>query len=151
MRTKFLIFIFSVTGGVLYSDIIETLLNAQWQFISISGIISLDGILGVCSALKSKSFKTSKTFTVLYKIGALNTLLAVVLSVEKGFPVASFLSEMIILPIIIFQLISIVKHLNLLKIISGPIADKILSNIDQHKNYSLNKNKSSSEFTEEIN
>jgi phage-related holin len=60
-------------------------------------------------------------------------LLGTVLVIERGFPFASFLSEAVILPILVFQLISIIKNLNRLGFINGELADKILSKIDNHK------------------
>jgi hypothetical protein len=60
-------------------------------------------------------------------------LLAVVLTIEKGFPFASFLSEAVLLPIISFSLISALKNMQILGLIENSLLNEILSKIDKHK------------------
>ncbi|MDB0602372.1 phage holin family protein [Tenacibaculum maritimum] len=131
MKTKLIITLFA--GGAIFSDLIALLLNSKYQFISIAAVVILDLLFGVVKALKLKNFETKKTFKAVFMLVAFWGLLATVLTIEKGFPFASFLSEAILLPILVFQLISILKNMQLVGLINNTTLTKILSNIDRHK------------------
>lgn len=133
MKTKTLILLISSIFGGLYAEAIDMILTDKWQFISIALVVILDAALGITRALLQKQFETKKAFKGVYMLVVFWCILAVLLSLEKGFPYASFLSEAILLPICVFQIISIVKNAHLLGIISGSLADRILLNIDKHK------------------
>ncbi|WP_431166328.1 phage holin family protein [Tenacibaculum halocynthiae] len=131
MQLKFLLFL-GVTGGV-FSGLINMLLEDKNQFVAIFAVVVIDMIFGVLQALKSGTFQTKKSVKALYRIGAFWWLLATVLIIEDAFSFASFLSEAILLPILVFQLISVLKNMSLLGIISNALLLKILKNIDTHK------------------
>ena len=122
----------SLAGGIL-SELISTLLTAKYQFIAIMAVVILDAVFGIAKAFKLGNFETKKTFKAIYMLVAFWLLLSVVLFIEKGFPFASFLSEAVLLPILLFQLASILKNLQLLGLIENSTLTKILSNIDKHK------------------
>lgn len=131
MKTQILIF--ATFLGTIFSELISDLLENKYQFIAILAVVFLDLVLGVSKAIKNGSFKTSKAFKSVFMLSAFWFLLATILFVEKAYPFASFLSEAILLPIILFQLISIIKNMHLLGLINGNLADKLLQNIDKHK------------------
>ncbi|WP_435263431.1 phage holin family protein [Tenacibaculum sp. nBUS_03] len=131
MQLKFLLFL-GVAGGV-FSGLINMLIKEQNQFVAIFAVVVIDMIFGVIQALKSGTFQTKKSVKALYKIGAFWWLLATVLIIEDAYSFASFLSEAILLPILVFQLISVLKNMSLLGIISNVLLLKILKNIDTHK------------------
>ena len=131
MKTKILIYAFSF--GAITSQWVEMLIDAQDQFISIFFVVLLDATFGILKAFKLKNFQTKKTFKAVYMLVGFWLLLATVLTIEKGFPFASFLSEAILLPIILFQLISALKNMHLLGLIENSTLTKILANIDKHK------------------
>lgn len=132
--SKLIILIFSGTIGALYAELIDMVVTDRWQFISILLVVLLDSVLGISLALKRKIFEVKKAFKGVLMLSVFWAILGVLLTIERGFPYASFLSEAILLPIIVFQLISIIKNANLLGIITGSLADKILENIDNYKN-----------------
>lgn len=131
MKTKLLIYAFSM--GIVFSDLIQMILNEKDQFIAIFFVVVLDTILAMIKAYRDSSFQTNKAFKSVVRLVLFWGLLATVLTIEKAFIFASFLSEAIILPILLFQLMSIVKNLNLLGFINGDLATRILSKIDNHK------------------
>lgn len=131
MKTKLLIYAFSF--GAITSQWIEMLIDAQHQFIAIFFVVLLDATFGILKAFKLKNFETKKTFKAVYMLVGFWGLLATVLTIEKGFPFASFLSEAILLPILLFQLVSTLKNMQLLGLIHNATFTKILSNIDKHK------------------
>lgn len=123
----------SASTGAIFSGLITNLVDNKGQFLAIGAVVVFDLVVGVGKALYESDFETKKAFKGVFMLVAFWGLLATVLTIEDGFPVASFLSEAILLPIIIFQLISIVKNLHLVGLISGPLLDRLLINIDKHK------------------
>lgn len=109
------------------------------MFEAITWVVVIDFIAGVSVAFKFHKFETQKALKVVYYLATYWILLAMVLQVEKGFPSAFWLSEAIIMPILVFQVISILKNLGLLGIIQNPLLSQILEKIDQHKNTKANE------------
>jgi len=133
MHTKQILLVLASSLGALYAETIEMFLNEKWQFIAILMVVLVDAILGISRAFMHKQFKTQKAFKGVFMLVAFWLILAMLLTIEKGFPYASFLSEMVLLPICVFQITSIIKNAHLMGLINGPLADKILKNIDSHK------------------
>jgi phage-related holin len=131
MKTKILLYAFSF--GAITAEWVQLVIDAQDQFLAIFFVVLLDVIFGIAKAMKLGNFETNKTFKAIYMLVSFWLLLATVLTIEKGFPFASFLSEAILLPILIFQLISILKNMQLLGLINNTTLDKILTKIDKHK------------------
>ena len=131
MRTKILVVSFSF--GALLSEWLQVILDAQHQFLAILFVVLLDAFFGIAKAFKLGNFETKKTFKAIYMLVGFWMLLATVLTIEKGFPFASFLSEAVLLPILLFQLISTLKNMQLVGLINNDVLTKILSNIDKHK------------------
>jgi phage-related holin len=131
MKTKLLII--SFYAGAMITEITGLFIAEVYQFLAILLVVLLDASLAMARAYKIGSFETNKALIGVVKLVVFWALLATVLIIEKGFPFASFFSEAILLPIIVFQIISIIKNLHLLGFISGALADKILNNIDNHK------------------
>jgi phage-related holin len=66
-------------------------------------------------------------------------ILATVLSIEKGYPSAFWLSEAIIMPILVFQVISILKNAGLLGILPKGLLTEMLEKIDKYKTDNITK------------
>jgi len=104
-------------------------------FASVTLVVIADWIFGVLKVLiKSKnSFETNKALRIIYYLFAYNTIVFVILAIQKAQPSAYFLDEAIVLPIILFQLISMLKSISLLGWIPQGLLLQILSNIDSYK------------------
>lgn len=131
MKTKLLLYTFGM--GAVFSELINSFIAEKYQFISILFVVVLDFTFGVLKSFKLGNFETKKTFKAVYILVAFWLLLAVVLTIEKGFPFASFLSEAVLLPIISFSLISALKNMQILGLIENSLLNEILSKIDKHK------------------
>ena len=59
--------------------------------------------------------------------------LTILLVIEKGFPGTGWLSETILLPFIIFQIVSALKNASMAGLIDGKLLIEILDKIDLHK------------------
>lgn len=105
-------------------------------FEAITWVVSIDFIVGIVLAFKRGNFETQKALKVLYYFGVYFGLTAMVIKVEQGFPSAFWLSEALLMPLLVGQIVSIAKNLTLLKLITNPTLVKILSNIDKHKDLS---------------
>ena len=107
------------------------------MFIAIWSVVWLDWGFGVWLAIRNSKFETRKALKVLYYSVAYTSMLVVVLEVKKGFPSAFWMSDGIIMPILIFQTISILKNMSLLKIIPQGLFLEILKKIDNYKEINL--------------
>ena len=134
MKIKLELLLLSSGLGALLTELLNLMISEIFQFIAIVAVVLLDALFGISRALINKQFETRKAFKGVFMMVAFTSLLATVLIIEKGYPFASFLSETVLLPIIVFQVISILKNMQLLGLISGTLLDKIIDNIDKHKN-----------------
>jgi len=106
--------------------------NAE-QFLSVALIIFVDGFFGVWAGIKREGFQTCKAIKVLKTFSFWTLMLGCILSIEKGFQGTSWLSETIMAPFMVFQLISILKNASMVGIIKNELVIKILDKLDQHK------------------
>lgn len=131
--------IFSIFGAIIgyFTNMINENSNA---FIAIAFVVFADFCAGVSKAIYTNTFEIKKALKVVWYFGAYSTLLAAMLSIEKGFQYASWISEAVMLPIIIFQTISMLKNLSIIGIIPKGVLLKILENIDNYKDNVTNIN-----------
>jgi len=103
------------------------------QFLAVGLIVFIDGFFGVWAGVKREGFQTCKAIKVLKTFGFWMVMLAAILSIEKGFTGTSWLSETIIAPFMIFQLISILKNASMVGIVKNELVTQILDRLDKHK------------------
>jgi len=109
-----------------------TMANAE-QFLAVVAVLLLDGFFGVIAGIKREGFKTYKALKVLKSIFTWELILTAILMIEKGFPGTGWLSETIIAPFIIFQLMSALKNASMAGFIKNELLNIILDKIDKHK------------------
>ena len=73
-------------------------------------VLLLDGFFGIIAGIKREGFKTYKALKVLKNMFAWVVILTVILSIELGFKGTSWLSETIIAPFMVFQMVSALKN-----------------------------------------
>lgn len=125
--------ILSIIGAIIgyFTNMLNENSNA---FVAIAMVVFADFFSGVLKAIVNNNFMTRKALKVIYYLFTYWVVLAVTLSIEKGFTYSSWMSEAIMLPIIVFQMISFLKNLSLIGIIPKGLLLKILENIDDYKN-----------------
>ena len=106
--------------------------NAE-QFLAVGLIIFADGFFGVWAGIKREGFQTCKALKVLKTYGFWTIMLACILSIEKGFAGTSWLSETIMAPFMVFQLISVLKNASMVGIVKNELLTQILDKLDKHK------------------
>ena len=107
---------------------------------TIAIILIVDWILGMYRALitvdkaTGKSlFETKKSFKILAYFLAYFALLFITGSIEKSFNYAAWLTEAVMIPILVGQVISILKNMSLVGWISNKMLSDILQKIDGYK------------------
>lgn len=108
-------------------------LNNYEQYIAVISVVFLDGIFGIIKAHKRKEFETKKALKVLRTAFIWIVILSVLLAVEKGFNGTGWLSETIMIPFILIQIISTLKNASMAGYIKSEVLNNILDKIDKHK------------------
>jgi phage-related holin len=117
----------------VFSYFYDLTLNNYEQFLATISVVLLDGVFGIIAGTKREGFKTFKAIKVLRTTVIWIIILAVLLSVEKAFVGAGWLSETIMIPFIVFQLISALKNASMAGYIKGELLNQLLDKIDRHK------------------
>ena len=109
-----------------------TMTNSN-QYLAIVGVMFLDGVFGMIAGCKREGFQTRKAIKVLRNTVAWMVILTVILMVEQGFAGTAWLSEVIVVPFMVFQLISALKNASMAGFIQVGLLNQILDKIDKHK------------------
>jgi len=109
-----------------------TMGNAE-QYTALIAVVFVDGFFGIIAGTKQYGFQTCKALKVLQTAVVWVILLTTILVIEKGFPAANWLSETILIPFIVFQLISALKNASMAGFIKAGLLNDILDKIDKHK------------------
>ena len=134
MKTSLLIILSLTTAcafiGSYFMDL--TADNIE-QYLSVALVVFADGFFGVWAGIKREGFQTRKALSVLRTFGFWVIMLSVILSIEKGFAGTSWLSETIMAPFLVFQLISILKNASMVGVVKNELLTQILDKLDSHK------------------
>jgi phage-related holin len=103
------------------------------QYLALVAVVMTDGFFGVIAGTKREGFQTCKAIKVLRTLVTWIMILTVVLMVEKGFAGTGWLSETILVPFVIFQLMSTLKNASLAGFIKLEVLNNILDKFDNHK------------------
>ena len=130
---KSTVIVSSTAVGFICSYILElTMANAE-QYLAVIAVMLLDGFFGIIKGIKVEGFQTRKALKVLQTLFTWICILTVILMIEMGFPGTSWLSETIIVPFIVFQLMSALKNASLAGYIQNELLNTILDKFDKHK------------------
>jgi len=108
-------------------------MNNSEQYLAVVAVIFMDGFFGIIAGTKREGFKTYKAVRILKTLTAWIVTLTVLIMVEAGFKGTSWLSETILIPLIIFQVISALKNAAQAGFIKNEALTSILDKIDKHK------------------
>ena len=103
------------------------------QFLAIIALVFMDGFFGILAGIKKEGFKTYKALRVLKTAVTWVVILTVLLMIEKGFDGTFWLSETVVVPFIVFEIISVLKNASSVGLIQHSVLVEILKKIDQHK------------------
>ncbi len=105
------------------------------QYLAVVAVLWLDGIFGIWAGIKREGFKTYKALRITRNTFVWLAILTVILMVEKGFTGTAWLSEVVIVPFMVLQLISALKNASMAGLIKVEELNKILDRIDKHKGF----------------
>ena len=105
------------------------------QYLAIVAVLWLDGIFGIWAGVKREGFKTYKALKITRNTFVWLAILTVILMIEKGFAGTGWLSEIIVVPFMILQLVSALKNASMAGLIKMEELNKILDRIDKHKGF----------------
>jgi len=103
------------------------------QYLGLISVVMLDGFFGILAGTRREGFQTFKALKVLRTLVTWIIFLTVLLTIEKGYPGTSWLSETILIPFIVFQVISALKNASMCGWIKSDVLNSILDKIDKHK------------------
>jgi len=130
-----LLAITSLSAGVTFmcSYFMNLTMANSDQYLAIVGVMFLDGVFGMIAGTKREGFQTRKAIQVLRNTFAWLVILTAILMVEQGFAGTAWLSEVIVVPFMVFQLISALKNASMAGFIQMSLLNQILDKIDKHK------------------
>ena len=123
----------SMTAAFVCSYFMELTMQNAEQYLAITALIFADGFFGVIAGVKREGFKTYKAVKILKNLLFWIIFLTVILGIEANFSGTFWLSETIITPLIIFQLISALKNASMAGFVKIDELNRILDKIDKHK------------------
>lgn len=125
----------SITAAITFmcSYFMELTMSNAEQYLALVGVVFIDGFFGVIAGIKREGFQTRKAVTVLKRAITWVAFLTVILMVERGFEGTNWLSETIIVPFIVLQLVSALKNASMVGLIKSADLNKLLDKIDLHK------------------
>jgi len=135
MKTTTLTFLLVplVTLSFICSYFLDLTMSNAEQYLGLIAVVFVDGFFGIAAGIKREGFQTRKAVKVLQRAISWVVFLTVILMVEKGFAGTGWLSETIIVPFIVLQLISALKNASMSGFIKAEELNKILDRIDNHK------------------
>ena len=132
-NTLFLAAAVSTTMSFICSYFLELYMGNAEQYLALIAVVFVDGFFVIAAGIKREGFQTRKAVRVLKRVIAWVLFLTVILMVEKGFAGTAWLSETVIVPFIVLQLISALKNASMAGFIKAEELNKILDRIDNHK------------------
>jgi phage-related holin len=134
MKTTKLILLSSMMSfGFICSYFMELTMQNAEQYLAIITLIFADGFFGVIAGVRREGFKTYKAIKILRTLLFWIIMLTVILVIEKSIPGAGWLSETLLMPLVIFQLISVLKNSSMAGFVKVEVLNQILDRIDKHK------------------
>ena len=123
----------TVTMSFISSYFFHIYMGNIEQFLALLSVIFIDGFFGILAGIKREGFQTRRAVKVLQRAVTWIGFLTVILMVEKGFAGAAWLSETIIIPFIVLQLMSALKNASMAGFIKAELLNDLLDRIDKHK------------------
>jgi len=134
MKTTLAVILSATTVlAFLCSYFLELTMDNVEQYLAVTALVFMDGFFGIMAGIKREGFKTYKAIKVLKTLFSWTIILTVLLMIEKGFTGTGWLSETVIIPFIVFQLISALKNASMAGLMNQKELNSILDRIDKHK------------------
>jgi len=131
--TTSIITLTSMSLGFICSYFMELTIQNAESYLVVASLVFSDGFFGILAGIKREGFKTYKAIKILKTLTFWVIMLTLILSIEKSIPGAGWLSETLLMPLVVFQLVSAIKNASMAGFIKDIHLNKILDSIDKHK------------------
>jgi len=115
------------------------------RYLAVCAVVFADGFFGIWAGIKREGFKTYKAIKILKTLVFWIITLTIILSIEKAWSIGGWISETVIVPFMVFQVISILKNASMSGFLQHDVIATILNRVDLHKGtvHDLKPNKKS--------
>jgi len=103
------------------------------RYLAVCTVIFADGFFGIWAGTLREGFKTYKALKILKTLVFWIVALTVVLGIEKAWHIGGWISETIIVPFMVFQIISVLKNASMAGFLNHDVISTMLNRIDLHK------------------
>jgi phage-related holin len=131
--TNLIIATSSMSIAFICSYFMDLTVNNSEQYLAITALVFMDGFFGVIAGIKREGFKTYKAIKIIRTLIYWVIMLTGILILEQSIPAMGWLSETVLMPLVVFQLISVLKNASMAGFIKNEVLNKILDKIDDHK------------------
>ena len=133
MKSSLLVLSFTTICAFVGTYFMKLTADNAEQYLALVAVVFTDGFFGVWAGTKTEGFQTRKALKVLQTLVVWTIMLTCILMIEIGFQGTSWLSETIMAPFIVFQLMSALKNANRAGLIQNELLTLLLNKIDNHK------------------
>lgn len=143
LQLKKTLFLLSWLGGTVIGAtsgfIADWIFDPAVSYFALISLIVADYASGIALAFRRNDFQTRKAARILWTIISHTALLFFGNQLSKGSVSLFWLNEAIFVPLVLVNLLSLLKNLSLLGYIKKGVASFLYKKIDQHKNALLDK------------
>ena len=133
MKSSLLVLSFTTICAFVGTYFMKLTADNAEQFLALVAVVFADGFFGVWAGTKIEGFQTRKAIKVIQTLIVWTIMLTCVLMIEIGFKGTNWLSETVMAPFIVFQLMSALKNANRAGLIQNELLTILLNKIDNHK------------------
>ena len=145
LRSPVLVWAGGFSVGAASGIVEEWIISPAPTYYALLLLIGLDHLSGVTLAYKTNRFETKKALRIFWTLISHTALLLLSNQLSKGSPALFWLNEAIFVPLVLVNLLSLVKNLSLLGYIKKGFAEFFYKKIDKYKNEFIEKNTSEDE------
>lgn len=120
--------------GLMSAFVTDWIFDPSISYFTLVGLIAADHVTASILAFKHKRFDTRVALRIFWTLLSHTALLMFSTNLSKGADVLFWLNEAVFVPIVIVNLMSLVKNLALLGYIKKGFARMITDKIDNYKN-----------------
>ena len=128
-------------AGTMSAFVNDWIFDPSISYFTLVGLIAADHLSGSYLAFKYNRFDTRVALRIFWTLLSHTSLLMFATNLSKGADVLFWLNEAVFVPIVIVNLMSLVKNLALLGWIKKGFARMITDKIDNYKNEYLEEKK----------
>ena len=134
LKNPLLIWISGFSIGAVSGFVEQWIISPSATYFALIGLIIFDHITGVSLAFKNNRFETRKALRIIWTLLSHTALLLLSNQLSKGSASLFWLNEAVFVPLVLVNLLSLVKNLSLLGFIKKGFTEFFYKKIDAYKN-----------------